>query len=198
MRKRIKQFILGMVVVGVASGASFVSAEEYTIDPTHSTIGFAVKHLMVSTTRGNFGQYEGKINYDAQKMDEFGADVTIQVASINTGVADRDNHLKAADFFDAEKFPTITFKAKKLSHGETGHEIIGDLTIKGITKEIVIPVEISGPVTSPYGVSVIGITGQTKINRQDFGVSWNKSLDAGGVVVDDHVTVIVELEAGKK
>ena len=175
-----------------------VFAETYQIDPNHSTMGFAVKHLMVSIVRGNFGTYSGTVQFDRANPENFSAEVSIDATSINTNVSDRDKHLKSPDFFDVEKFPTITFKSKKFVVKTDGFDIIGDLTMKGVTKEITIPVWISGPVKSPMGADVIGLSGEATINRQDFGVSWNKQMDQGGAVVDDNVKIIVEVEAHKK
>ena len=173
-------------------------AAVYQIDPVHSNIGFAVKHLMVSTTRGKFADYNGQIEFDPKSASVFKAEVTIQANSIDTDNADRDNHLKSADFLDTANHPAINFRSKKLIEKDGGYEILGDLSIHGITKEIAMPVTISGPIQSPSGKEVIGISGETTINRQDFGVSWNKVMDKGGLMVDNNVRIIVDIEAGKE
>ncbi len=171
-------------------------AAVYTIDNVHSQMGFAVKHLMVSTVRGDFRDYTGQLEFDPNNLNNFTADVTIQTQSINTNNQDRDNHLRSADFLDAVKYPTITFKSKEIHAATGGYEIVGDLTIHGVTKKITLPVTIAGPVKNPLGGDqVIGLTGETVINRQDFGVSWNKTMDQGGMVLDDNVRIVVELEA---
>ena len=172
-------------------------AAVYTIDNVHSQMGFAVKHLMVSTVRGDFRDYTGQLEFDPNNLNNFTADVTIQTQSINTNNQDRDNHLRSADFLDAVKYPTITFKSKEIHAATSGYEIVGDLTIHGVTKQITLPVTINGPVKNPLGggEEVIGLTGETVINRQDFGVSWNKTMDQGGMVLDDNVRIVVELEA---
>jgi polyisoprenoid-binding protein YceI len=190
--KRFNQTIFSLIAgLLILAGQVFAEAQVYNIDKQHSTVGFAVKHLQVSTVRGSFGDYAGSITLDPADPAMFNAEATIQVSSINTGVEGRDKHLRGGDFFDAEQFPTITFKSKKLD----GTNLTGDLTIRGVTKEITFPVEISGPVNSPMGGSAIGLHGETKINRQDFGVSWSKNLDNGGLVVDDNVTLTIDIEA---
>ena len=185
--------LLAVVLLGAANGEA-----AYDIDVTHSTLGFAVKHLGVGTTRGAFTDYTGVIEFNPEDYSTFSADVTIQATSIDTKVEARDNHLRNADFFDVEKYPTITFTSTRLEKRGAGAVIVGDLTIKDVTKTLTIPVTVSGPITSPFGGRVIGIAGQTIINRQDFNVSWSKNLDNGGLVVDDMVELIIEIEAQKK
>lgn len=195
MKKLLTVFSVSLMFM-FAAGTS--QAATYQIDPVHSTIGFAVKHLVVSTTRGSFNDCQATITYDKDDLSAFSADVTIDVKSVDTKNKKRDDHLVNADFFDAEKFPQITFKSSTLKDVGGQLTIVGDLTIRGMTKEISIPVEIAGPIASPFGFDAIGITGETTINRQDFGVSWNKALDTGGFVVGDDVRLIVEIEAHSK
>lgn len=192
MKKTLLTFLLMFAVVSVAS------AEEYTIDVSHSTLGFAVKHLGVGTTRGAFDDYTGVIVYDSEDLSKFKADVTIQATSINTRNEGRDKHLRNDDFFGVETYPTITFTSDRLEKRGGGHVIVGDLTIKDVTKQLTIPVQVNGPVVSPFGPTVFAIAGQTRINRQDFNVSWSKNLDAGGLVVGNEVDLIIELELMKK
>lgn len=186
-----KKFLLA---VGLVLAVSPVWAgESYTLDSSHSTIGFAVKHMMVSETIGQFNKYDGTLEYDPADLASSKVNMTIEVASIDTRNEKRDGHLKAADFFDVEKFPTITFVSKAFNKDS----IVGDLTIKGVTKEVTIPVTVSGPVNSPFGGTVIGIVGSFTLNRQDYGVNWNKTLDQGGVAVADEVKVNISIEASK-
>ncbi len=192
------KLILGVFILSFVASSSFAAAAKYDIDVSHSTLGFAVKHLQVGTTRGGFNDYVGSISYDPDDLSTFNAEVTIQVSSIDTNSEARDNHLKAPDFFDVEKFPTITFKSTRLEKRGEGAVMVGDLTIKDVTKEITFPVSVSGPVQSPFGATVIGIQGETVINRQDYGVSFSKALDNGGLVVDDMVVLVIEIEASLK
>ena len=183
--------VLGFVV---ALAVNVFAADTYAIDAGHTTIGFSVKHMMVSNTTGQFNKYDATISYDPKDLAASSISATVDVASIDTKNEKRDAHLKGADFFDTEKFPSITFVSKTIN----ADSIVGDLTIKGVTKEVTIPVEISGPVVTPFGSTVIGINGSFKINRQDYGVSWNKTLDQGGLAVGDEVTVNISIEAAKK
>lgn len=186
-----------LLVVGVFC-SSLVSADDYSIDKAHSTIGFSAKHLMVSKTNGMFNEYDGAITFDPNDLSASKIEMTIQSASINTHLEARDTHLKSPDFLDVEKFPTITFVTKSIAKEGEGYNLTGDLTIKGVTKEITVPAEISGPVNSPMGGTAIGISSNFKINRQDYGVSFNKTMDNGGFVVSDDVTIDVTIEAYKK
>ena len=181
---------------GQRTGA--IAAESYRIDPAHSSLSFAVKHLTVSTVTGQFADFSGTVQYDPADPTTFMTEVTIKTSSIDTHQEKRDAHLKGADFFDAEKYPAITFKSKTLTGKEDSYTLAGDLTMHGVTKEVSIPVTILGPVNSPMGGKVLGISGETTINRQDFGISWNKTLDSGGYVVGNDVKIIVNIEAGKK
>ncbi len=200
MNKVLKSMHLVVVLIALLSLArhTFAAVEKYDIDVTHSTLGFAIKHMQVGTTRGGFNDYTGSVSYDPDDFSTFNAEVTIQVNSIDTKVEARDKHLIAPEFFDAEKFSTITFSSTRLEKRGEGTVIVGDLTMKGVTKEITFPVLISGPVKSPFGATVIGIEGETMINRQDYGISFSKALDNGGLIVDDMVKLVIEIEAGAK
>jgi polyisoprenoid-binding protein YceI len=178
--------------------SSPVWAAVYDIDKSHSSIDFSVSHMMVSTVRGGFSDYSGSITFDPQNDPAVSnAEITIKAASIDTNQPDRDKHLVGSDFLDVENNPLITFKSKSAHKEGDTYLITGDLTIRGTTKEITIPAAINGPVKSPFGKDVIGLTGRTTINRQDFGVSWNKKMDQGGVVVGDEVTLEINIEASK-
>ncbi|HLF18671.1 MAG TPA: YceI family protein [Candidatus Omnitrophota bacterium] len=201
-----KKLNLLIITAVFLMAASFSSADEaammeqaqaktYEVDAAHSTLGFAVKHMVVGTTRGAFDTFNGQITLDPNNDQAFSANVTIDAASIDTKNESRDNHLKSADFFDVATHPQITFTNARLEKTEGGTAIVGDLTMKGVTKSVTIPVTIAGPVKGTSGADVIGIAGQIQINRQDFDIKWNKTLDSGGLVVDDVVNVIVEIEA---
>ncbi len=190
MRKLIVALVF---TVGVLSAPAW-AADSYKIDPNHSTFGFSVKHMMISNVPGTFDQFDGQVVYDPKDLANSKIDITIQTASINTRNAKRDGHLQSPDFFDAAKFPTITFVSKKI----TATEVVGDLTIKGVTKQVAIPTTITGPVKAMMGKDAVGINSAFTLNRQDYGVNWNKTLDQGGLAVSNDVAVTVSIEADKE
>jgi polyisoprenoid-binding protein YceI len=175
-----------------------VRAATYEIDASHTHIGFSVRHMVVANVKGSFGAYTGSIEFDAENPSELKANATIEVKSIDTANEDRDKHLTGADFFDADTHPTITFTTTRVEGTIPDLTLIGDLTIKGVTKEIALPVEFTGPITDPWGNERIGLSGAASINRQDYGITWSKSLDGGGLVVADTVRLIIEVEGVKK
>lgn len=179
----------------LVAASALYAADTYTIDNTHSSVGFAVKHLMVTNTKGQFKDYTGTIQYDAKDIAKSSVEVTIQAASIDTANTDRDNHLRGGDFFDAAKFPEITFKSTKILKQGLGYEALGKLTIKGVTKDVKIPFTLSGPVKDPWGNTKLGIEGGLVINRQDYGVTWSKTLDNGNLVVANDVKIELVIEA---
>ena len=189
--------LVGGLALAVLATASVQAADTFVIDGTHSTVGFKVTHLMVSKVRGHFDTFEGAIQLDPADTTKSSVEVSIDVASINTGNDDRDNHLRAPDFFDAEKYPKITFKSTSIEKtGDTSYIATGDLTIRDTTRKVALPFEMSGPVTDPWGNTRIGIEIEpVTIDRQDYGVSWSKAMDAGGVVVSDDVTLDLAAEA---
>lgn len=172
------------------------SASAWSIDSAHSAAQFAVRHMMVSTVRGTLGQVSGTIAWDGKDVKTIVADVTIDVAGLDTGVDKRDDHLRSADFFDAATHPKITFKSKKVVAGADGaFKLIGDLTIRGNTKEVTLDVE--GP-SAPQKIGNAIRTGATAsgtINRKDFGLAWNRMIETGGAVVADEVRMTIDIEA---
>ncbi|MFB3884598.1 MAG: YceI family protein [Thermodesulfobacteriota bacterium] len=178
----------------------FAYGATWQIDPAHSSIQFKVRHLMVSNVKGGFNKVMGAATIDDQNITNLKVEITIDAASIDTDHAKRDEHLRSADFFDVAKYPTITFVSKKIERKGTGAlKVIGDLTIRGVTKEIAVDVEGPTPeVKDPGGNFRRGATATAKINRQDFGILWNRVLDTGGVVVGDEVNIDVEVELVKK
>lgn len=180
--------------VVLAAAGALRAADTYTIDNAHSSVGFSVKHLMVTTTKGQFTDYTGAIQYDAKDISKSSVKVTIKTASINTGNVDRDNHLRSPDFFDAAKNADIVFESTKILKQGLGYEAAGKLTIKGVTKDVKIPFTLSGPVKDPWGNTRIGVEGGLTINRQDFGVSWSKTLDNGNLVVANDVKIDLVIE----
>jgi polyisoprenoid-binding protein YceI len=178
------------------AAASSVQAQTWTIDSSHSAAQFAVRHMMVTTVRGDMGKITGAVSFDPAKPAAGSIEATVDVTGINTREAGRDKHLKSADFFDVEKFPTITFKSKKIDPAAGGgFKVSGDLTMRGVTKEVVLDVEPLRPVIKDQrGASRTGTTATTKLNRQDYGVNWSRALDGGGVVVSDDVSVTIDIQ----
>jgi polyisoprenoid-binding protein YceI len=170
---------------------------EWAIDAAHTEVGFSVSHMVVSEVEGEFKSYSGKVLLDEKDLTKSQVEFSADIASIDTGVGDRDKHLRSGDFFDAEKFPKLTFKSKKITKAGKGYKIKGDLTIRGVTKEVTLDASISDAITNPWGKQVRGAKITGKINRDDFGVSWNKALDKGGVVVGQEVTIEVKLELNR-
>lgn len=171
----------------------------WNIDPTHSSVSFSIKHMMIAKVHGGFEQLSGRLIYDASQPTQSQIEVTIDAASINTREAKRDAHLKSADFFDVEKFPTLTFKSKHIEGSGGELKVVGDLQIHGITKEVALDVE--GPTAEmkdPYGNVKIGVSANTKINRKDFGLTWNAALEAGGVLVGEEVRITLEVQFVKQ
>jgi polyisoprenoid-binding protein YceI len=187
------------VTAGLAAALSLPAAaatSTWQIDPAHSAAQFAVKHLAISTVRGAFTSVKGTIQFDDSDITKSSVDVTIDVNSVDTRQPDRDKDLRSDHFFDAEHFPTITFKSKRVEQLSPAKlKITGDLTIHGITKEVVLDVDgPTAPVKDPWGHQRMAINATTKINRQDFGVKWNATMDNGGVVVGDEVSITIDAE----
>ncbi len=177
--------------------APAIAADTYKIDASHSEVGFKVRHL-VSRTPGRFTRFTGAILVDEKDLAKSSVDVSIDVASINTDNASRDGHLKSPDFFDAEKFPTITFKStavKEISKGIL--QVTGDFTMHSVTKPLTFTMASLGTVVSPMGTRA-GFEGTLKLNRQDYGVKWNKTLDSGGAMLSDDVDISLSIEAVKQ
>ena len=174
-------------------------AADYNIDGAHSAASFTVRHLMISNVKGEIKKVEGKVSYDGKNPAATTVEATLDLNTINTGEVARDTHLKSPDFFDAAKFPTMSFKSTAAKQVADGLEVTGDLTIHGVTKQVVLHVTgISAEIKDPYGMLRRGATATTVINRQDFGVKWNKTLDSGGVAVGDEVTITLDIEAARK
>jgi polyisoprenoid-binding protein YceI len=178
----------------------FASAVTYQIDPDHSSFQFTVRHLSVSNVKGDFGKLKGIVTIDDRDITNLKVDLTIDAASANTGHAKRDEHLRGEDFFYVAKYPDITFVSKKVVKvDESKIKVIGDLTIRGVSKEISVDVEGPTPeVKDPWGGFRRGATGTSKINRKDFGIVWNRVLDSGGYVVGEEVGISIEVELMRK
>ena len=182
----------------LASATSLFAAETFVVDKSHSEATFQVRHMM-SKVSGKFDDFAGKVEVDRTKPGASSVEFTIKTASINTGVADRDKHLRSADFFDAEKNPEITFKSTKIVPGKTKnvYNVSGNLTMRGVTKPVTIPVEFGGFGKDPWGNERAGFSLTTTVNRKDYGINWNKALDNGGFLLSDEVTINVNIEAQK-
>jgi polyisoprenoid-binding protein YceI len=163
----------------------------YKIDPAHSTAQFSVRHMMITNVRGRFNNVQGTVVYDAENPTASSINVVINTDTINTMEPDRDKHLKSADFLDVEKFPTITFKSKSVERAGDGElRVAGDLTIHGVTKEVVLKVDgPTGEEKDPWGNTRIGASATTKIKRSDFGLTWNAALETGGILVGDDLKI---------
>ena len=170
----------------------------WVIDPTHTNLGFSARHAMVAKVRGNFGEFSGSFTIDGDNLAASTAEVTIQVASIDTKTADRDTHLKSPDFLDVENFPTLTFVSTAVTPKGDDVVITGDLTIHGVTKSVEIEYEFVGISQDPWGQTKIGFEGSTKISRKDFGLTWNAALETGGVLIGDEIKLNLDVEATKQ
>ena len=191
MNRLFRYFVL---VVALATVAAPALAATWTIDPSHSVLNFKVRHIF-SKAGGSFGEWGGTLQFDGENPGSLSAEVTIQTASIDTDNEDRDNHLRSPDFFDVEKFPTISFVSKKAEQRGDDWFLVGDFTMHGVTKEIEIPFEFHGAGLNPWGKTIAGFSGELKINRKDYGIEWNKALDAGGMLLGEEVTIDLEVEA---
>jgi polyisoprenoid-binding protein YceI len=192
-RRPVAVFAL-LALAAVAAAPAVLAADTYTIDVGHSNVGFTVRHFF-SKVPGHFTKYEGTITYDAQDISKSTVNVSIDTASIDTNLPKRDDHLRSADFFDAEKNPKITFVSTKVSStGKNKAQVDGTLTIRGVSKPVTLDVDILGSGPDAWGGKRIGLEARTKINRQDFGVSWNKVLEGGGTMLSDDVDIVLNVE----
>jgi polyisoprenoid-binding protein YceI len=189
-----------VAIAGVLSLPAAAATDTWKIDPAHTAAQFAVKHLMISTVRGNFKGVNGTINWDESDVTKSTVNVTIDATTVDTGEPPRDKDLKSDKFFDVANNPTLTFKSTKVEQAGAGKlKVTGDLTIRGITKQVVLDVDgPSGSVKDPWGNTRSALSASTKINRQDFGVKWNANIDGGGVVVGDDVSITIDLEMVKQ
>jgi polyisoprenoid-binding protein YceI len=178
---------------GLMAVSSFAQ-EKYEIDPVHTNVNFTVRHMVVSKVSGNFKEFSGTILYDEKDLTKSSVNVTIKTASINTQNERRDTHLRSADFFDVENNPEIVFVSKKIEKRNDGHVAIGDLTMRGVTKEIELPFTILGTRNTQQG-AIMGIEAKTTVNRFDYGVKWDRALDDGSLVVGKDVEINLTVEA---
>ena len=171
----------------------------WQIDPAHSQIQFSVRHMMISNVRGRFENFTGAIEFEEKDPTRSLVEVQIETASINTRETQRDSHLKSPDFLNAEKYPHLSFKSKRIEKIDDSHgRVIGDLTIRDVTKEVALDVEYAGQAKSPWGTVSAGFSATAKINRKDWGLTYNQVLETGGVMVGDVVNITIDLEIVKQ
>ncbi len=195
MQRKIAPFALALALLVPA--LALADAAVYKVDPAHSAVGFTVRHF-VSNVPGHFRDFDGMIHYDKEKPTASKVEFTVRAASIDTANGDRDNHLRSPDFFDAEKFPTLSFTSTGVKPVDADTlEVTGDLTIHGVTKEVTIPVEILGTMATPRGEKA-GFETAFTVNRKDYGVIWNRVLDAGGAMLGEDVKVSIAIEADRQ
>jgi len=195
--RRSLSVLSAVLVLGPAALPQVVAAETFRIDPVHTTVEFKVRHLLTKTS-GVFRKFDGSVDFDPDDPDEVKVEGSIDVTSIDTGNAKRDDHLRGADFFNVEKYPVITFKAGELEDVDAEKmtaKLRGELTMLGVTKPVVMDVGFYGTVVDPWGNKKAGFGGTTTINRKDYGMEWNKALDAGGLVLGEEVEISVQVEA---
>lgn len=192
-------FLLAVSVLALIT-PTLGNASVWEVDPAHSSAQFAIRHLMVSTVRGEFTKFTGTFTLDDKDLAKSTLEASIDVTSINTRIAKRDDHLKSPDFFDIAKYPTMTFKSKKVeAAGEGKFKVTGDLTMHGVTKEVVLDVTGSTKsIKDPMGKMRLGGSATTKINRKDFGLAYNKALETGGVLVGEEVDITIDVEMTEK
>ena len=183
----------------MSTAAATATRTTWKIDPAHSHVEFAVRHLMITTVRGRFGDVQGTVLTDAADPTKAEVDVTIAANSIDTREAQRDAHLRSADFFDAEKFPALTFKSTRVTDVQGDRfKLAGDLTMRGVTKEVILDVTAEGRGKDPWGGERAGYSATTKVSRSDFGLTWNQVLETGGFAVGDEIKISLDLELVKQ
>jgi polyisoprenoid-binding protein YceI len=188
---------ISALVLSSIPASTTLAADKYTIDPVHCHIGFSVKHLVINNIRGRFNDYTGAIVYDEQDVTKSSVEITIKAASINTDFKFRDDHLRAPDFFDVAKYPEITFKSTRIEKRGAAYAAVGIFTLHGVAKEIVLPFKVNGK-SNFQGETHLGAEATIVIDRRDFGMTWNATLESGGLVVGNDVTIELNIEAVKK
>jgi polyisoprenoid-binding protein YceI len=190
--------ILTAAIVLFAFSSGAVAADEYKFDAAHTNIGFGVKHMVLSTVKGKFTDFEGQVMYDPNDIGKSSVSVTIRTASVETGNSKRDSDLRGKGFFTAEEYPTMKFESTKIEKKGDGYVAHGNLTIRGVTKKVELPFELAGPIEDPWGNTRIGVTGGLTINRKDYGLSYDNKIADGSLVVADEVDIMIEAEFVKK
>jgi len=191
------KFITLAIMISLIYANTGYALQNFEADPSHASVGFKIGHLVISKVKGEFRDFTAKFVLDDEgRLNQ--ASSNIKVTSIDTGITKRDNHLRSADFFDVSKYPEIIFRSKSVRQSGGNNVLFGDLTIHGVTKEVELPFTIKGPVKGPQGETRIGFEASTVINRKDYGLTWNKTLEAGGVIVEEELELLIDLEAIKK
>lgn len=167
----------------------------WTIDPSHSSIQFSVRHMVFAKVRGRFTDWEGTLELDPQDLATGRTSVSIDAASIDTGTPARDEHLRSADFFDVKTFPKLTFQSTRVVEKGGAHEVHGRLTIRDVTRDVVLEAQLAGAGTDPWGNERLGFSAKTSLDRKEFGLNWNQVLEAGGVLVGDRIEIELEIQA---
>ena len=195
MKSKLKLVAGSITALALCVGIGARAADTYTIDPAHSTVGFSVKHMVINNVKGRFSEFSGTVVLENNALQK--ADGVIQAKSVDTGIAARDTDLRSATFFDVAKYPTITFTTKRVEKKGQDTVLVGDYTMHGVTKELALPVTLSGPIKDPSGKSRIGLEAKTKLNRKDYGLTYNRALEAGGLVVGEEIELEINAEAVK-
>lgn len=200
MKNQLRKILVLAGVTLLTSAASFAATSTWKFDPMHTAAQFSVRHLTISTVRGAFSKVTGTVELDDQDVSQSKVDVSIDVSTVDTREPARDKDLRSDHFFDVEHFPTMTFKSTKVEQAGAGKlKVTGNLTIRGVTKEVVLDVDgPTAPIKDQYGNQRAAVNATTKINRQDFGVKWNATIDGGGVVVGDEVNINIDAEMVKQ
>jgi polyisoprenoid-binding protein YceI len=180
-------------------GTTAQALDTYKVDPAHTSVNFSIEHMVINTVHGRFRQFEGSITVDPDNGNALkGASGTIQAKSIDTDIEKRDNHLRSPDFFDAEKFPTITFESTEIKKDGSDQVLVGKFTMHGVTKDVSLPFKLKGPIKGPMGNTIVGLEVNAKLNRKDYGLTWNKVIEAGGLMVGEDVTTQINAELVKQ
>ncbi len=194
---RFGKIIVALFVTCLGAGA-VLGADRYEIDPAHTTLGFSVRHMMISNVQGKFNEFSGTLLYDEKYLRQSSVNVAIKTAGVETGNGRRDDDLRGANFFEAAKYPEITFKSARIEKRGDGYVAVGPLTMHGVSKEIALPFTINGKIKDPRGNEHIGIEAGVTINRQDWGLAYSRTMDNGGLVVGNEVKIELNVEAVKK
>ena len=191
----IKKYISAALVLLVLTSAQ---SAEWEIDKSHTEVGFTATHMVITKVNGKFNDFTGEINFDPENTASSKIKGVVQVASVDTDNEKRDQHLRTSEFFDAENHPELVFESKKISKTADGYVAVGDLTMRGVTKEVEFPFTVVGPINDPWGNTRVGIEGRATVNRMDWGIAWNNVMDNGGVIVSEDIVIRFDAQLIKK